>query len=180
MADCSPYSYLSASCQQDVSVLIVPDARTSYSEYLVGLAFAASVRGTCSKRKVGAVIAGENKRIITVNYNGPPSGQPHCTDSPCKALTQTAPASHLACRAVHAESNALLAAGPLARGGWMAVTTSPCYECAKLIVAAGIKHLVLGDVNRLFNDAQAYSGTPRDLLISSDVILYYPPSGVVP
>lgn len=147
--------------------------RASYPSYLVGLARAAAVRGTCAKRQVGAVIAGADKRIVTVNYNGAPSGQPHCIAVPCKALTLAAPASHLACRSVHAEANALLAAGPLARNGWMGITTSPCYECAKLIVAAGVRHLVLGEVNRLFEDTASYSEAPRDLLISAGVILYF-------
>jgi deoxycytidylate deaminase len=107
--------------------------------------------------------------IVAVNYNGAPSGQPHCIDSPCKAISLPAPQSHLACRAVHGEANALLTAGPRAKGGAMACTTSPCYECAKLIVAAGIKVLVMGEVNRLFDDEVVYSQTPRQLLITAGV-----------
>lgn len=145
--------------------------RASFEEYLLALAQAASIRGTCAKRQVGCVIAGVDKRIITVNYNGAPSGQPHCIDRLCKALSMAAPQSHQACRSVHAEANALLSAGREAKGGWMGITTSPCGDCTKLIVAAGIKVLVIGEVNRLFDDDVHYSETPRALLQSAGILV---------
>lgn len=147
--------------------------RVSFHEYLLALAKAAATRGTCAKRQVGAVVADAAGFIVAVNYNGPPSGQPHCIDNPCKALTLPAPQSHLACRSIHSESNALLTAGQRAKGGAMACTTSPCYECAKLIVAAGIKVLVMGEANRLFDDEVVYSQTPRQLLITAGVFFTF-------
>lgn len=124
--------------------------RPDFNEYLLGLAMVASTRATCSKRQVGAVIADTAKQIIAVSYNGVPSGQLHCVDAPCKGLEMAAPASHQACRAIHAEANALLQAGRAARGGTMAVTTSPCLECAKLVANSGIKTLILGEANKLW------------------------------
>jgi len=124
--------------------------RPTFHEYLLGLAMVASKRATCSKRQVGAVIADSAKQILALSYNGVPAGQPHCIDAPCKGLTMSAPASHQACRAIHAESNALVQAGRTARGGTMAITTSPCLECAKLIANSGITTLILGDLNRLW------------------------------
>jgi dCMP deaminase len=147
--------------------------RATFYEYLLALAKAAATRGTCAKRQVGAVVADNAGFIVAVNYNGAPSGQPHCIDSPCKALTLPAPHSHLACRAVHGEANALLTAGQRAKGGSMSCTTSPCYECSKLIVAAGIKTLVVGEVNRLFDDEVVYSQTPRQLLTTAGVALVF-------
>lgn len=143
--------------------------RINFDTYLLALARTASQRGTCGKRQVGAVIADVNKLIVAVSYNGPPSGQPHCIDSPCKAMTMRAPQSHLACRSVHGEANALLLAGGRARQGWMAITTSPCYECAKLIVTSGIQHLVFGELNRLFDDETTYSESPRQHLAASNI-----------
>jgi dCMP deaminase len=150
--------------------------RATFYEYLTALAAAAATRGTCSKRQVGAVVTDRDHFIVAVNYNGAPSGQPHCIDNPCKALTLQAPQSHLACRAVHAEANALLTAGQRAKGGHMACTTSPCYECAKLIVASGVSVLVLGEVNRLFDDETMYSQTPRQLLASAGILVVLPES----
>lgn len=145
--------------------------RLPFPEYLLALARVASLRGTCGKRQVGAVVANVSKQIVSVSYNGPPSGLPHCIDSPCKAMTLSAPHSHLACRSVHAEVNALLNAGHAARGGFIAVTTSPCYECTKVIVTAGVKTLVIGEVNRLFDDITTYTETPRHLLTSAGVAI---------
>lgn len=147
--------------------------RAGFYEYLLALATAAATRGTCAKRKVGAVVTDRDRFIVAVNYNGAPSGQPHCIDQPCKALTMAAPQSHLACRAVHAEANALLTAGQRSKGGYMACTTSPCYECAKLIVAAGVATLVIGEVNRLFDEEVMYSQTPRQLLTAAGVGLVF-------
>lgn len=146
-------------------------SRLPFHDYLLILAKVAALRGTCEKRQVGAVVASVNKQIVSVSYNGPPSGLPHCIDSPCKAMTLSAPESHLACRSVHAEVNALLNAGHTARGGIIAVTTSPCYECAKVIVAAGVKTLIIGEVNRLFDDTTTYTETPRRLLMSAGVAI---------
>lgn len=146
--------------------------RLDFDQYMLALANIAALRGTCAKRNVGAVIADANKRIVAVSYNGPPSGQLHCLDNPCKALDMEAPVSHLACRAIHAETNVLLLAGRLAEGGTMAITTSPCMECAKLIANAKIQTLVLGETNRLFREpVPAYNQTPYDLLVSAGILI---------
>lgn len=145
--------------------------RLPFPEYLLILAKVAALRGTCGKRQVGAVVADVNKQIVSVSYNGPPAGLPHCVDSPCKAMTLSAPHSHLACRSIHAEVNALLNASHAAREGFIAVTTSPCYECAKVVVAAGVKTLIVGEVNRLFDDTTTYTETPRRLLTSAGVAI---------
>ena len=146
-----------------------PSNRVSFDQYLLQLAQTASLRGTCIKRQVGAVVADANKRIVAVSYNGPPSGQPHCIDKPCKALALPAPVSHLACRSVHAEANAIMAAGKAARGGTLAITTSPCYACALLAVNAGVLRILFAEENRLFNSETDYAESPRALLISAGV-----------
>jgi dCMP deaminase len=146
--------------------------RVDLHNYLVNLAKVAATRATCKKRAVGAVIADANNKVIAVAYNGPPSGQPHCHEKPCVALTLSAPASHLACRSIHAEANALMLAGRHAEGGTLAITTSPCLECAKLIVNAGIKTVIFGETNRLFNGANTlYSQSPKDLLESAGILV---------
>lgn len=48
-------------------------------------------------------------------------------------------------RTLHAESNAIDQAGSGARGAWLYVTVSPCYECAKRIVNAGIVAVLYGE-----------------------------------
>jgi len=100
-------------------------------------------RSTCLRRKVGAVIAQEN-RIISQGYNGAPSGKPHCTpetcndDNPC---TNT----------VHAEINAIAFAaryGISVEGATLYTTLAPCLNCSKAMINSGIKKVVYLDTYR--------------------------------
>lgn len=94
-----------------------------------------SLRGTCERASVGAVIAREG-RIISTGYVGAPSGLPHCTTVGCEV------GNHGGCtRTVHAEANAIsfaARAGTSTDGSKLYCTHSPCLECAKLIINAGI------------------------------------------
>ncbi|MCE2615667.1 MAG: dCMP deaminase family protein [Phocaeicola sp.] len=89
----------------------------------------------CQRRKVGALIV-KNKMIISDGYNGTPSGFENiCEDD----HNMTKP------YVLHAEANAIT---KIARsnnssdGATMYITDSPCIECAKLIIQAGIKRVV--------------------------------------
>lgn len=108
---------------------------------------------TCRKRQVGAVLV-KNRRIISCGYNGTPSGMPHCdsffhTEEDCKCLGGSGHSLHHEFSAkyeLHAEQNCIAFA---AKSGSciddsciLYVTTAPCSDCAKLIVAAGIKKVV--------------------------------------
>lgn len=96
----------------------------------------------CQRRKVGAIVV-KNKMIISDGYNGTPSGFENvCEDE--NHLTKP--------YVLHAEANAIT---KLARssnnsdGSTLYVTASPCIECAKLIIQAGIKRVVYGEQYRL-------------------------------
>ncbi len=96
----------------------------------------------CERRKVGALVVKE-KMIISDGYNGTPSGFENvCEDE----NNVTKP------YVLHAEANAIT---KLARssnnsdGATLYVTASPCIECAKLIIQAGIKRVVYGEKYRL-------------------------------
>jgi len=83
------------------------------------------------RNHVGAVIVKDN-RVISVGYNGMPAGW----DNECEDGDTTRP------EVLHAESNALMFAartGTATEGCDLVVTLSPCFECAKLILQAGIK-----------------------------------------
>lgn len=89
----------------------------------------------CERRKVGALIV-KDKMIISDGYNGTPSGFENvCEDE--NNITKP--------YVLHAEANAIT---KVARshnssdGATMYVTSSPCIECAKLIIQAGIKRVV--------------------------------------
>ena len=96
----------------------------------------------CQRRKVGALVVKE-KMIISDGYNGTPSGFENiCEDE----HNTTKP------YVLHAEANAIT---KLARssnnsdGATLYVTASPCIECSKLIIQAGIKRVVYGEHYRL-------------------------------
>ena len=96
----------------------------------------------CVRRKVGALVVKE-KMIISDGYNGTPSGFENvCEDD--NGVTKP--------YVLHAEANAIT---KLARSGnnsdqaTLYVTASPCIECAKLIIQAGIKRVVYAEKYRL-------------------------------
>ena len=96
----------------------------------------------CVRRQVGALVVKE-KMIISDGYNGTPSGFENiCEDD--NGVTKP--------YVLHAEANAIT---KLARssnnsdGATIYITASPCIECAKLIIQAGIKRVVYGEKYRL-------------------------------
>ena len=96
----------------------------------------------CQRRKVGALIV-KDKMIISDGFNGTPAGFENvCEDE--EGLTKP--------YVLHAEANAIT---KIARsnnnsdGATLYVTASPCIECAKLIVQAGIKRVIYSEKYRL-------------------------------
>jgi dCMP deaminase len=100
----------------------------------------------CKRRQVGALVV-KDQRIISDGYNGTPSG----FDNLCEENNVSFP------YVLHAEANAIT---KLARshnnseGSTLYVTASPCLECAKLIIQAGIKRVIYGENYRLDDGIQ--------------------------
>lgn len=96
----------------------------------------------CIRRKVGALIV-KDKMIISDGYNGTPSGFENiCEDE--QNLTKP--------YILHAEANAITKiarSNNSSEGATLYVTASPCIECAKLIIQAGIKRVVYSEKYRL-------------------------------
>lgn len=150
--------------------------RPTRSEWLLTVAQAVATRGSCALKQVGAVVTNPHGRIIATGYNGPPARSSHCSDQhPCRddVLETHAPESYIKCMAVHAEVNALLTAGEQARGGILAVTVSPCRDCAKVIVNAGISAVYFGELHRLFYEPYGAS----DILRRAGVDYEHTPRG---
>lgn len=96
----------------------------------------------CKRRQVGALIV-KNKMIISDGFNGTPSGFENiCEDE----------AGNTKAYVLHAEANAIT---KVARsnndcsGATLYVTTSPCIECAKLIIQSGIVRVVFSEMYRV-------------------------------
>ena len=98
----------------------------------------------CTRRKVGALIV-KDKMIISDGYNGTPSG----FENVCELEDGTTKGYVL-----HAEANAITKiakSGNSSDGATLYVTTSPCLECAKLIIQSGIKRVVYSEMYRVDN-----------------------------
>lgn len=104
----------------------------------------ASSRGECTRRKVGAIVLDTDGRTVGTGYNGAPAGRRSCLDGACpRASSGVEPGSSYdtgpgSCIAIHAEANALIDAGRLARGGELFISTEPCDGCLRLAQGAGI------------------------------------------
>jgi len=91
---------------------------------------------------VAAILTDEKGVLLSAGYNGVPSGLPHCIDTPCAGATDQ-PGNNDQCLAIHAEQNCLLRAGDrLKQGHTLYVSTTPCFNCAKLIISAGIRKVI--------------------------------------
>lgn len=114
-----------------------------------------SLMSYAERKKVGAVIVKDNN-IVSFGYNGTPTGwdnkceKVHC-DFSGNEYTETIP------EVIHAEANCICKCskqGISSEGGTLYVTLSPCYECAKLIIQAGIKRVVYKELYRNSNSIE--------------------------
>ncbi|MEK0325034.1 MAG: dCMP deaminase family protein [Nitrosopumilus sp.] len=111
--------------------------RISRDQMLMSMAQIVAKRSTCIRGQVGAVIAYEG-RIISMGYNGAPSGLPHCTPLNCNKEN---PCS----TTVHAEANAIVFAakyGLQLSDATLYCNYSPCKACSQLIINSGIIEIV--------------------------------------
>lgn len=96
----------------------------------------------CTRRKVGALLV-KDKMIISDGFNGTPSGFPNvCEDEHNVSFPYV----------LHAEANAITKvarSNNSSEGATLYITSSPCIECAKLIIQAGIRRVVYGELYRL-------------------------------
>jgi len=121
--------------------------RPDWDEYFLGIARLVAERSTCLRRNVGALIV-KNRRILTTGYNGTPSGITHCEVTGCLREKLKVPSGqrHELCRGLHAEQNAIIQAalyGVDISGGTLYCTNQPCSICAKMLINAGIKEIVM-------------------------------------
>ena len=113
--------------------------RPNWDEYFLKLAMLASERATCPRMHCGCVLS-KDKNVIATGYNGSIPGDDHCDEVGCLMVD-----NHCV-RTVHAEMNALIQAarrGHGVEGASAYVTNMPCTTCAKALITAGIKRVVI-------------------------------------
>ena len=117
------------------------DDYISWDEYFMGIALLSAKRSKDPNTQVGACIVNENKKIMSVGYNGFPHG---CSDDEFPWERDGASSIDTKYPFVcHAELNAILNnAGASLKGCSIYVALFPCNECAKAIIQSGIKEVV--------------------------------------
>jgi dCMP deaminase len=131
--------------------------RPSKTEYYLGIAEAVSSRGTCLRRRFGAVVV-KDDRIVSTGYVGAPRGRKNCCDlGTCFRMENNIPSGqrYELCRSVHAEMNAIISASKeeLEGGVMYLVGVEPdgtytpnadcCSMCKRVIINAGIRYVVI-------------------------------------
>jgi dCMP deaminase len=132
--------------------------KPSFDEIFMDLAQNLALRSHCTRAQVGCVLT-KDTRIISIGYNGPPSGTHNC-DEDFKEEGGCPKDSKGSCSlALHAEQNAILYAsknGASMEGSTIYVTLSPCISCARIIFSMKIKKVIF------LNSYAAYKGLPTD------------------
>lgn len=120
--------------------------RPSWDDYFMGIAKVVSTRSNCIKRKVAAIIV-KDKRIISTGYNGTPRGTANCSDGGCPRCNNFSESGKNLdeCLCSHGEENAIVQAsyhGISIKDSTLYTTFSPCLQCTKMTINAGIKEVV--------------------------------------
>ena len=129
------------------------DDYLSWDEYFMGIALLSAQRSKDSNTQVGACIVNQEHKIVSVGYNGMPTG---CNDDDMPWEREGDFLNTKYPFVCHAELNAILnrSAGSL-QGCSLYVTLFPCNECAKAIIQAGLKTVVYA--------CDKYADTPATL-----------------
>ena len=118
--------------------------RAGWDEYFMRIALDVASRSTCDRRHVGAVLV-RDRNILSTGYNGSISGMPHCDE-----VGHMMENGHCIAT-IHAEANAIIQAaknGVNINGASIYTTASPCWNCFKIIVNAGMKRVFFGQFYR--------------------------------
>lgn len=131
--------------------------RPQFDDIFIELAVNLAKRSHCIKRHVGAVLT-KDTRIISIGYNGPPSGTHNCDiEWPEEGCPRDSKGS--CSLALHAEQNAILYAVKNktdVEGATLYVTLSPCIACARIIYTMKIEKVIY------LKSYAEYKGIPND------------------
>jgi len=153
--------------------------RPSWDEYFLKIVEMVGSRGTCDRFRGGCVIT-RDKRIIATGYNGSPIGTAHCDDVGHEMHTvvnEDGTTSRHCIRTTHAEQNAICDAarmGTALNGGTLYCKMTPCYTCAKMIINAGIKKVIVSmDYHTGARSKEIFKEAGIDFTLLSDEVKTY-------
>jgi dCMP deaminase len=126
-------------------------------DYYLNIARSVSERGTCLRRKFGAIIV-KDDRIVSTGYVGAPRGRINCCDrGTCFRMENNIPSGtrYEMCRSIHAEMNAIISASKeemqgavmylcgIEPDGSITPNADCCSMCKRAIINAGIKYVII-------------------------------------
>lgn len=112
----------------------------NWDEYFMGIALLSAQRSKDPNSQVGACIVSTDNKILSIGYNGFPTG---CSDDEISWEREGTFAETKYPYVCHAELNAILNyTGSTLRGSKIYVALFPCNECAKAIIQSGIKEVI--------------------------------------
>lgn len=149
--------------------------------YYLDLADVVSKRGTCLRRRYGAVIV-KNDEVISTGYVGAPRGRMNCSDLGfCIRQQMNIPRGerYELCRSVHAEANAIISAerekmigstiylsGREVSTGEYIMKSNSCSMCKRMIINAGIETVVVRDTENEYRVIQVQEWIDNDESLS--------------
>ena len=145
----------------------------SWDEYFMGVAMLSAQRSKDPSTQVGACIANHGHKILSVGYNGMPTG---CHDDLMAWEREGEPLETKYLYVCHAELNAILNNdGGSLKGTTIYVTLFPCNECAKAIIQSGIREVVYWDDK--YAETDAVIASKRMFEMAGVTCRPYQPSG---
>ncbi|KAH7149266.1 putative dCMP deaminase [Dactylonectria estremocensis] len=161
--------------------------RPSWDNYFMALASLAAHRSNCMKRRVGCVLVGKERRVISTGYNGTPRGLQNCADGGCPRCNEgnSSGVGLSTCLCIHAEENALLEAGRerIRDGSILYCDTCPCLTCSIKICQVGISEVVYAhgysmdrETAQVFREAGVKL---RQFIPVSIPFFNFPPNGLI-
>ena len=151
--------------------------RTSKENYYLDIAQTVAERGTCLRKKYGAIIV-KNDVIVSTGYVGAPRGRQNCCDLKfCLREKMNIPRGerYELCRSVHAEQNAIINAsrdqmigatmylcGLDVKTGEYVANSSSCQMCKRMIINAGIEKVVIRDSKEEYRVIQVSEWVEND------------------
>ena len=139
------------------------DKQTQFDIRYIQMARVWATNSYCKRRQVGALIV-KDRMIISDGYNGTPSGfENECEDEN----------NHSKPYVLHAEANAITKVAKSnnsSEGATLYITASPCMDCAKLIIQAGIIRVVYADEYRIIDGIELLEKAGIEVVQLSSVI----------
>jgi dCMP deaminase len=128
-------------------------SRKDWDTYFMDIAYMASTRSQCGRRRVGTVLV-KGKKLLGTAYNGAPMGVPDCSEAGCMVVEEyevkltdegreEMVRKQRCIRTIHAEQNLLLFTDRDDRvGSTVYVTDQPCWTCSNMLANSGVVEIV--------------------------------------